>query len=261
MARIVRVDKATLDDLFAEIRDRLHEELDYGQEARNIELFRAFFAGEPRIVIPAAVPELCSRHVLTLMLEHGDRLDEAGKSYDQDLRDEIAMRLFDFMHRSVFELKAVHADPHPGNFAVRRDGSLVVYDFGCVKRLEPESVDAYRDTVRAALSRDWRGVDRGLMRLGVRVPGSARVPDEFYESWGRIVMRPFVGAAAYDFGASTMHLEAIAKGREMLNHLDQFRPPVKTAYLDRMVGGHYWTMMNLRARVELGPLLRAVVGL
>jgi predicted unusual protein kinase regulating ubiquinone biosynthesis (AarF/ABC1/UbiB family) len=261
MARIVKVDKAVLDDLFEEIRARLHEELDYEQEARNIDLFRRFFAEDPRIVIPATVPELCSRHVLTMILEHGDHLEDAGNSYEPELRNEIALRLFDFMCRSVFELQAVHADPHPGNFAFRQDGSLVIYDFGCIKRLEKESVAAYRDTVRAALSQDWRAVDRGLLRLGVRVPASAPVPSEFYESWGRILLRPFTGTAPFDFGASTMHLAAMAKGPEVLKLLDQFRPPVKTAYLDRMVGGHYWTMMKLRARVTLGPRLREFVGL
>jgi len=30
------------------------------------------------------------------------------------------------------------------------------------------------------------------VRLGVRVPDSAPVPDDFYESWGRILLRPFV---------------------------------------------------------------------
>jgi hypothetical protein len=31
---------------------------------------------------------------------------------------------------------------------------------------------------------------------------------------------------------------------------------VKTAYLDRMVGGHYWTLVKLGAKVALAPLLR-----
>src|SRR5207244_6953751 len=110
--------------------------------------------------------------------EHGEPLQAAGEAFEPEVRNAVALRLFHFMCRSVFELQAVHADPHPGNFAVRRDGGLVVYDFGCIKRLEPDSVVAYRDTVRAALTKDWRAVDHGLMRLGVRVPGSAPVPAE-----------------------------------------------------------------------------------
>ncbi len=66
-------------------------------------------------------------------------------------------------------------------------------------------------TVRAALAKDWRAVDRGLVRLGVRVPGSRPVPDEFYESWDRIVMRPFRGDAPFDFASSTMHVDAMAR--------------------------------------------------
>ena len=42
----------------------------------------------------------------------------------------------------------------------------------------------------------------------------------------------------------------------MLQHMDQFQPPVKTVYLDRMVSGHYWTLVRLGAQVALGPLLR-----
>ena len=261
MARIIRVDKEVLDDLFDEIRARLHEELDYVQEARNIGLFRDFYSADPHIVIPATVPELCSKHVLTMILERGDHLEQAGASYELERRNAIAHRLFEFMCRSVFELHAVHADPNPGNFACRPDGSLVIYDFGCIKRLERGSVEAYRDTVRGALSQDWRKVEGGLTRLGVRVPGSPPLPAEFYESWRRIVLRPFLDDAPYDFATSTMHKAAMAKGPEILKLIDRFQPPVKTAYLDRMVAGHYWTMLQLKARVALGPRLREFVGL
>ena len=259
MARVVKVDKAVLDDLFEEIRARLHEELDYEQEARNMDLFRAFYADDPRIVIPAVVPELCSKQVLTMILEHGEHLQDAGDNYAPELRNAVALRLFHFMCSSVFELQAVHADPNPGNFACRPDGSLVIYDFGCIKRLEPDSVCAYRDTVRAALAQDWPEVDRGLLRLGVRVPGSAPVGGDFYAEWRKIVLRPFISDEPYDFASSTMHLAAMAKGPEVLKRLDQFQPPVKTAYLDRMVGGHYFTMVQLRACVAMGPLLREYV--
>ncbi|HUP93232.1 MAG TPA: AarF/ABC1/UbiB kinase family protein, partial [Solimonas sp.] len=256
MARLVKVDKAVLDDLFEEIRERLHEELDYIKEARNMDLFRGFFATDPRIVVPAAVPELCSRHVLTMELERGDSLDEVAAQYPQALRNELALRLFHFMSRSVFELQAVHADPNPANFAWRRDGSLVVYDFGCVKRLEPASVAAYGETIRAGLQRDWAGVDRGLARLGVRVPGSPPVEDAFYAGMHDIAMRPFVGEEPFDFARSTMHQDAMARSSDFMRRLHQFQPPVATAYLDRMVGGHYWTLVKLGANVALGPVLR-----
>jgi len=255
-ARLVKVDKAVLDRLFEEIRQRLHEELDYQHEARNMALFREFYADDPKIVIPAVVPALCTKQVLTMILEPGDSLDAVNAGYSQELRNELALRLFHFMARSVFELQAVHADPNPGNFAYRADGSLVIYDFGCIKRLEPDSVSAYRSLVQAALAENWPGVDIGLLRLGARVPDSRPVPGAFYAEWRRILLKPFLTDAAFDFGRSTMHKAAMAKSSEMLQHMDQFQPPVKTVYLDRMVSGHYWTLVRLQAQVALGPLLR-----
>lgn len=255
-ARLVKVGKEVLDELFEEIRTRLHEELDYVQEAQNMALFRDYYADDPLIVVPATVPEFCAKQVMTMVLEPGDHLDKVNAEYDQDLRNELAIRLFHFMCRSLFGLQAVHADPNPGNFAYRRDGSLVVYDFGCIKRLEPDSIAAYRDTVKAALAENWAGVDIGLIRLGARVPGSAPVEGAFYAEWRRIVMRPFISDAPFDFASSTMHKAAAAKGPEVLKRMDQFQPAVKTAYLDRMVGGHYWTLVRLKAQVALAPLLR-----
>ncbi|AXQ30126.1 AarF/ABC1/UbiB kinase family protein [Solimonas sp. K1W22B-7] len=255
-ARLVKVGKEVLDELFEEIRTRLHEELDYVQEAQNMALFRDYYADDPLIVVPATVPEFCAKQVMTMVLEPGDHLDTVNTEYDQDLRNELAIRLFHFMCRSLFGLQAVHADPNPGNFAYRRDGSLVIYDFGCIKRLEPDSIAAYRDTVKAALAENWAGVDIGLIRLGARVPGSAPVEGAFYAEWRRIVMRPFISDAPFDFASSTMHKAAAAKGPEVLKRMDQFQPAVKTAYLDRMVGGHYWTLVRLKAQVALAPLLR-----
>jgi predicted unusual protein kinase regulating ubiquinone biosynthesis (AarF/ABC1/UbiB family) len=261
MARVVRVDREVLDDLFDEIRARLHEELDYVQEARNMEEFRAFYESDPRIVIPTAVPEFSTPRILTMELERGDALDHLGDAYDQDLRNVLAVRLFHFMSRSLFELRAVHADPNPGNFAFRADGSLVVYDFGCIKRLDDDCIAAYRATVKAALLQNWPGVDIGLFRLGARVPGSAPVEAAFYAQWRQIIMRPFISDTPYDFASSTMHQDVMARSPEVLKRLDQFQPAVKTAYVDRMVGGHYWTMVRLKARVALAPLLRGYLGM
>ncbi len=256
MGRLVKVRKAVLDDLFEEIRARLHEELDYVQEARNMALFREYFDADDHIIIPQVVPELCGAQVLTMVLEPGDHLDELGEAYDQELRNQLAVDLFHFMCRSVFHLNAVHADPNPANFAFRPDGSLVVYDFGCVKRLEPEIVRAYGDVLRAALDENWSAADEALCRLGVRVPGSPAVEHAFYASWRDLLLGAFSDNAAFDFGASNLHQAVMARTPEMMQRLHQFQPAVRTAYVDRMSAGHYWTLKGLQAQVALGPLLR-----
>jgi predicted unusual protein kinase regulating ubiquinone biosynthesis (AarF/ABC1/UbiB family) len=40
-------------------------------------------------------------------------------------------------------LKAVHADPHPGNFLISKDGALIAIDFGCIKEIVDEFYQPY----------------------------------------------------------------------------------------------------------------------
>lgn len=255
MASMVKVSKNVMDRIFGEIRERLLEELDYENEAANMALFRDFYAGSPEYVIPETVPELCTREVLTMVLEEGDSLQHVAEHYDESLRERLMISLFHFMTRSVFELKAVHADPNPANFAFRPSGAIVMYDFGCIKRLRDETVDAYHKAVSAGLEGDWVRVDQALFELGARIRNSGPIADDFYAGWQPIVLKPFLHES-FDFSSSTVHKAVMAKSPEMLGYLDQFKPPVDTLYLDRMVSGHYWTLVTLGGTVSLGPLLR-----
>src|SRR5699024_7584127 len=132
LGSLLRVDERALDAVFREIRVQLDEELDYQQEARNLELFRAFHAKDVDLVIPRVFPELSNATVMTLSLESGTPLDQVNDAngFDQALRDHFGERLFDLIAGQIFELRTVHCDPHPGNFAFRPDGSIVLYDFG-----------------------------------------------------------------------------------------------------------------------------------
>ena len=67
--RRIGVDAVTLLDEFAE---NLLEELDYTQEASNIEAFLANFDGDPMVKIPAVYPELCSEKVLCVSASTSD---------------------------------------------------------------------------------------------------------------------------------------------------------------------------------------------
>ncbi len=249
--RLIRVSAEVLDALFEEVRARLHEELDYVQEAAQMQRFRDFFADDERIVIPAVVPELSGTEVLTMALETGDELQALGPDYDRTLRSALSLRLFRFMCRSLFELGLIHADPNPGNFAYRPDGRLVIYDFGCIKAVAPETVAAYRRLIRAALAHDWAGVDAALHELGARVPGSPAIEDAFYAEWKAVLLAPLEQDEPFDFASSRIHRRVMAKSPEMLQRLHQFQPPARTLYLDRMIGGHYWTLVHLAGEVDL----------
>jgi len=131
---LLKMPKETVDELFNEVRDRLHEELDYENEARNIEQFAQQHRDDHWLLIPDVVHERSSRRVLTMEKVEGDHISEVTRErYDQDTINLIGQRIFQAMADGLFRHRAIHGDPHAGNFAYRPDGTIILYDFGCIK--------------------------------------------------------------------------------------------------------------------------------
>lgn len=254
---LVKVKRKVLDEVFAELKARLREELDYCNEADNVRLFADYYRERPEVVVPEVVGERSSQRVLTLTYEPGHHIADLD-DFSQGVRNEIGACLFQVLADQIFNLKVLHADPNPGNFAFRPDGSVVLYDFGCVKHLDPEIIDAYRDTIRAGFAEDYAGVEDGLIRLGARNLDGPTVPLDYYKPWRDIFMRPLLGDEPYDFGASSLQQEAIKLVPGFLTkYLSSFQPPVEMVFLDRVVVGHYGNLRKLGARGQFRPLLEA----
>lgn len=254
---LIKIKKRALDALFAEIRARLEEELDYTLEADNVRFFADYYRDRDDVVIPEVVGERSSQRVLTLTYEPGDQLSEVV-GYPQSTRDRLGEALFKLVGDQVFNLQTIHADPNPANLAFRPDGTIVLYDFGCVKRLDPEIVTAYRNTVRAGLHEDYEGVEQGLIDLGARDLDGPKVPPEYYAKWRKLIGRPFDSDEPYDFGSAGLQREAMTLMPEFFaKYMGAFQPPAELVFVDRVVIGHYGTLCQLGARCRFRPLLEA----
>jgi predicted unusual protein kinase regulating ubiquinone biosynthesis (AarF/ABC1/UbiB family) len=145
-----------MSDYRDEIRRDLEEELDYENEARLQQSYAEAFASLPGIVIPAVVSELSSSTVLVTAWEDGDDL-EAAREWPAKARHDVGRLLLDHFCHGLFSGGLLHADPHPGNFRLRRRGGtveVVLYDFGSVLRLPRERQLVLLRAIRAAPSDD-----------------------------------------------------------------------------------------------------------
>lgn len=255
---LLKVEPQALDALFAEIKNQLREELDYRQEAENVRTMRAFH-DEPWLVIPDVIAQHSSGKVLTLTFEGGDDLDEVHDSpdYDQATRDLLGKHLFDVMGRQIYELGLMHSDPHPGNFAFRSDGTLVIYDYGAVKRVTADDVVVFRALTRAALAHDYAALEQSLIELGVRKDNDAVVGDAFYAEWLGM-LEPIWSYEPFDYADSRLHLDVAKKAAAASwKYLDAFQPSARVLQMDRLLGGHYWTMKKLGVRASFRAQLDA----
>jgi predicted unusual protein kinase regulating ubiquinone biosynthesis (AarF/ABC1/UbiB family) len=254
---LVDVKQQSLDEVFAEIRDRLREELDYCNEADNVRRFREVHAGDPHIIIPEVVGERSSQRVLTLTYEPGDRIDELdARGYSQAARDAIGDHLFTALAAQLFQHRVIHADPNPGNLAFRPNGDVVLYDFGCVKEVPPGIAAAYAQVIRCGIAEDYDGVEEGLRRLGVRNPDGPPVTPAFYKQWRDVLAPPFLIREPFDFARATLHEELLRMIPGALKHAASFQPPRQIIFIDRAVAGHYGNLRRVRSRSRALELLQ-----
>lgn len=129
---------------FKEVEDKLLEETDYDLELRQSIEMTQLCSHIEHLRFPKYYKEYSSAKILTMEWIDGSHLSEFAKqNTDRALGDRIGQALWDFYMFQMHALKQVHADPHPGNFLVDKQGNLVAIDFGCVKKVPMEFYTPY----------------------------------------------------------------------------------------------------------------------
>jgi len=153
--------------VYRELEQRLREELDYVNEARNIGEFGRRLGADGEIMIPRYLKELSSRRVLTMTYVDGYPLaDVMGPEVDADLREWVAAKIHEFAWRQILEFGMLHTDFHPGNYIVSHHPRLGVLDFGSIRRFPEPVRKANLQVARAILSGDDKSLAAAMVKLG-----------------------------------------------------------------------------------------------
>ncbi len=141
------------DEMVAEIKERLTEELDYAREARNQQEFADFYAGHPFINVPNVIAHLSSARVLTTDLVTGSSWAELMAA-PQHVRDRAAEVIFRYVFRSLYRFRAFNGDPHPGNYVFHLDDPdnvrISFLDYGLVKHFTQDEMIVFQNMISAA---------------------------------------------------------------------------------------------------------------
>jgi predicted unusual protein kinase regulating ubiquinone biosynthesis (AarF/ABC1/UbiB family) len=96
-------------------------------------------------------------------------LDEAGID-----REQLVVRAHKVFFTMLLKHDLFHADPHPGNIAVTNDGSLILYDFGMVGRLDDKTRLKLIRLYLALLEKEPVRTVSAMDDLGMLMPGFDR---------------------------------------------------------------------------------------
>ncbi|MDR3601560.1 MAG: AarF/UbiB family protein [Desulfosporosinus sp.] len=170
--RMERMERLQLRDVVEEFAKSLRNELDYSIEARNAEKIAKQFQADPTIHIPAIYWDYSTRTVLTMEFVDGLKLNQfeeiEKKGYDRKV---IAEQLVRALFQQVLIEGFFHADPHPGNIFLLRDGVISLIDFGMVGRLTLDMKQNFASLVIAMMRKNTESMIKAVLRIGI-------VPDE-----------------------------------------------------------------------------------
>jgi len=153
--------------LVEEFAKTIRIELDYGTEGRNAERFKRNFSKDKTVYIPIVYWELCSKRVLTMehikgiKINNINELDKGG--YDRKSIAESGAKAF--MKQTLID-GFFHADPHPGNILVMKDGIIGFMDFGMMGKIDDETREKYVDLLMAILGRDSNRILAAMLDIG-----------------------------------------------------------------------------------------------
>jgi ubiquinone biosynthesis protein len=120
--------------IFEHLSASLQRELDFTQEAANIERMRGVLEPYDRLDVPGVYHDYTSARLLVLQEIQGVAIRQAPES---DARKEAARQLLESYYRQILTDGFFHADPHPGNLMWWED-RIYFLDFGMVGELGPE---------------------------------------------------------------------------------------------------------------------------
>jgi predicted unusual protein kinase regulating ubiquinone biosynthesis (AarF/ABC1/UbiB family) len=166
-----------------ELRERILEELDYANEARNQRAFAELWADHPLVKVPAVIASHSTARVLTAELAGGHDFAWLCAQPDEQ-RQRAAEVMYRFVWCSMFRHRAFNGDPHPGNYRFHADGSISFLDFGCVKFFDAATARGMRALHEHHLSGDRAAFRRQLVEFGFITADSPVSTELYYEYMG-----------------------------------------------------------------------------
>jgi predicted unusual protein kinase regulating ubiquinone biosynthesis (AarF/ABC1/UbiB family) len=251
-----------LSAILAEAKRQLRQEADYLIEAANLRRYAALLAGEPALRVPGVHDDLTTRRVLAMDFLGGEPVETLGEpGVPQARRDAVGGVLERLVFRELFEFRFMQTDPNFANYVIEPGNDRVgLLDLGSAREFTMELRDRYAHIVRAVIAGDRAAVRAAAEAIGYLPPGEREDRARGVEDLILLVCEPIRHDGVYDFGRSRIPTRVRDLGFDLAFRRGFLRPPPpETVFLHRKLVGSFLLCARIRARVDVGALVRPLV--
>jgi predicted unusual protein kinase regulating ubiquinone biosynthesis (AarF/ABC1/UbiB family) len=247
-------------EIHAEIADRLREELDYAREAAHMRLYANMLRKVKSVYLPKPYPALSTDRLLTMSWLDGENLLTV-KDAKLEKRNRVAENMFRAWYVPFYEYGVIHGDPHLGNYSVRKDGSVNLLDFGCIRVFPPHFVQGVIDL--------YTSLQKGDPALAVHAYetwGFSNLSQEVIDVlniWAEFIYAPLLEdkiRRIQDGDGAMYGAHVAAKVHRELHRLGGVKPPREFVLMDRAAIGLGSVFTHLAAEINWHNLFHDLIG-
>lgn len=144
----------------------IRKELRFSLEAANLIRFQEQFKGNSNIMVPQLYPEFSTDHVLCMEFIDGIKITNLEKLKEIGITGpELALTGINLYYEQVFDHGFFHADPHPGNIFVLRDGRVCFVDYGMMGIILDSDKELLANLLLAIADNDVEGLKKALLKF------------------------------------------------------------------------------------------------
>ncbi|XCF04930.1 AarF/UbiB family protein [Tamlana crocina] len=245
------------DKYFKEVENKLTEETNYILELQQSEEIAQACRHIPNLKFPKYYEALSSERIITMDYMEGEHLSEfALHNSNQSTANKLGQALWDFYMYQIHSLKKVHADPHPGNFLISKEGELIALDFGCMKSIPEDFYVPYFELAKRENINNKVIFERKLFELEILKPEDSPEELEFFTKMFHEMLSLFTQPFQQDhfdfsdaefFGKIADLGERYSKNTE-LKKMNGNRGSKHFIYINRTFFGLYNLMFDLKAQ-------------
>ncbi|WP_282133429.1 ABC1 kinase family protein [Cellulophaga baltica] len=248
------------DKYFKEVENKLVEETNYILEMKQSQEITKACAVIPNMEFPVYYPKLSSERIITMDWMYGMHLSEFAKTdFSVAEGNTLGQALWDFYMFQIHGLRKVHADPHPGNFLVSKDNTLIAIDFGCIKEVPDEFYIPYFELAKKEVIENDSHFMEKLYELEILTPTDSEQEIIFFKALFKEMLllftSPFNGDT-FDFGSDDFwHQIADLSQRyskdDQIRKMNGNRGSKHFLYMNRTFFGLFNLLHDLKAKVEV----------
>jgi len=254
--RLLGMSERELNIYIKEVEERLLEETDYELEVKRSIQFSEDCKNLDHVVFPKYYPELSGKRIITMDWLDGLHLKEFLKTNpSQELRNKIGQALWDFYNFQQHELRAVHADPHPGNFMITPNEDLGVIDFGCIKELPNDFYYPFFSLISTDVINDKAKTIDAFRKLDmIHADDTDEQVEFYYKAYKEMISlfaKPYI-SKVFDFSKTEFFEQLYIYGEKIskMPEFKQARGVKHFIYVNRTNFGLYQILHELKAVVN-----------